>query len=458
MIAKRPDAITLPKLLYFQWDHRPQLRYAKYFMQHARDHVRCLEQHFEVVVVNEDCDYDVLCDRHAPDMCLFEVGYQSLLSHRIEIRNSATHPRIPKAALLNADSWAWTRAGALSDIERLGIGVAFSICTTVHDYMPEGLDDLFVWPNFVDPTVFRDYGHEKTVTAMLTGSQIELYPWRRRVFPVLERSFPTRVTPTHHCMDASAARAVMGEDYARQLNASHFAPACGTMAGEVVRKHFEIPGAGSCLIAERTPMVEAAGFRHMETCVFADSDDVVEVVEGLLADPDLLHRISRAGHDLVHARHTLAHRSQIHDWFRLTQGGAGGRIEQRGPFDALSPVDPGQPPAGMIRSGGLDRAMLTRAHDLLRQADVPRARSAFAACTTLVGEAPEGRLGLALCDLADGNPGAAAETLARLIEQTTVVYGAADPDPVEWAVYLSAIARLGRESRGPALWCRGIPR
>lgn len=42
---------TKPKLVFLQWDHSPYSRYAKYMMQHMRDHVRCLEQHFEVVVV-----------------------------------------------------------------------------------------------------------------------------------------------------------------------------------------------------------------------------------------------------------------------------------------------------------------------------------------------------------------------------------------------------------------------
>lgn len=438
---------TKPKLIFFQWNHRPQLRYAKYLLQHTKDHVRCLEQFFDVVVISEDCDYDEMCERHTPDMALFEVGYQSLLSHRIDIRNTSTHPRVFKAALLNADSWAWTRAGAISDMDNWGIGVGFSICTTIHDYMPEAMDGLFSWPNFVDPTVFRDYGEEKNFKVMLTGSQIELYPWRRRVAPLLSKAYPTFTSPAHNYYDARAAQALTGERYARALNASLFAPTCGTMAGEIVRKHFEISGSGCCLITEDTPMAEEAGFRHLENCVFADSDDVIDILDALMADPDQISRITAAGHDLVHSRHTMAQRPQIYQWYLLKAASTSDRIEQRGPFEDVLAVDPKIPNVPIRSGGGLDRILLHQGYASLLQGDADQARTRFSECVTLVVESPEGKFGLALCELATGDPGKAANGLARLIELTTVIYGAQEPDPVEWAFYLFAIAQLDRASQ-----------
>lgn len=444
-----------PKLVFFQWDHSPYSRYAKYMMQHAQDHVRCLEQHFEVVVVNEDCDYGRICDRHEPDLTLFELGYQLNVSHRIDIRNTSAHPQVPKAGLLNADSWSWTRAGILSDLDRWGIGVCFSICTTVHDYLPHSLDGLYVWPNFIDPAVFRDYGAEKSIPIMLTGAQVALYPWRRRVFPLLSQSYPCLICPPHTYADARAAQALTGERYARTLNASLFVPSCGTMAQEVVRKHFEIPGAGSCLIAERTPMAEAAGFVHMENCIFADGADVLDIVDSLMRDSDRLRRITAAGHDLVHSRHTIAHRPQIHQWFQLHKAlPPGRRIGQKGPFGDVVAVECAAPrfPVGSDR--GADRTLLANAYASLRRGELRAARKGFSDSLAYVAELPEGLFGLALCDLAGGDPAEAAIRLGRLIETITVVHGAQDPDPAEWAVYLFALSRLGRdgEARRLADW------
>ncbi|MGO7366158.1 glycosyltransferase family protein [Rhizobium leguminosarum] len=441
-----------PKLVFFQWDHSPYSRYAKYMMQHVLDHVRCLEQHFEVVVVNEDCDYGRICDRHEPDLTLFELGYQLNVSHRIDIRNTSAHPQIPKAGLLNADSWSWTRAGILSDLDRWGIGVCFSICTTIHDYLPNSLDGLYIWPNFIDPAVFRDYGAEKSVPVMLTGAQVALYPWRRRVFPLLSQSYPCLVCPPHTYADARAAQALTGERYARTLNASLFVPSCGTMAREIVRKHFEIPGAGSCLIAERTPMAEAAGFAHMDNCIFADRDDVLDLVDSLMRDSDKLRRITAAGHDLVHSRHTIAHRPQIHQWFQLHKAlPPGRRIEQEGPFGDIVAVERAAPRLPVGSGRGADRTLLANGYASLWQGEFRTARKGFSDCLAYVADLPEGLFGLALCDLAEGEPAEAAIRLGRLIERTTVVHGAQDPDPAEWAVYLFALSRLGRDGEARRL-------
>lgn len=444
--APAPTAAHKPKLVYFQWDHTSYARYASYMLKHTQEHVQCLQQFFDVVVINADCDFGKVCDLHHPDLALFEVGYQSHVSHRIEVRNTSAHPHVPKAALINGDSWSWTRTGAMSDMDRWGIGVGFSVCTTVHDYMPDGLESLYCWPNFIDPAVFRDYGMDKSIPVMLTGMQAPLYPWRQRVHPVLTQAYPCLVSPQHGYLDANAARALQGERYARTLNASLFAPTCGTMAKEVVRKHLEIPGAGACLVTEGTPMVEAAGFVHMENCVFADDGDILDSLDSLMADPARLQRITRAGHDLVHARHTMAQRAQILQWYRLQKSmSPGSRIVQHGPYADLEAVDRIAPRVPHRRAGGLDRGYLAAGYASLLQRDIPTARQQFDACLALTPIIAEARLGRALCDLTTGDPAAAAATTGKLIQETTVQYGARDPDPVAWAVYLAALQRLGRD-------------
>ena len=146
---------------------------------------------------------------------------------------------------------------------------------------------------------------------------------------------PTRTAPHLGWFDKKADRMVHGEEYARALNAAHVAPVCGTIANEVVRKHFEVPGARCCLVAERSAALEAAGFVDMVNCVFADADTVADKLDHLFAHRDELAAITDAGYALVHAPHIAAQRDQIRQWYDLTrQLRPGERIVQRGPVRA----------------------------------------------------------------------------------------------------------------------------
>ena len=93
---------------------------------------------------------------------------------------------------------------------------------------------------------------------------------------------------------------IFGADYARLINSSVFVPTCGTIANEVVRKHFEIPGCRTCLVTEKTPGLVAAGFSDMENCVFADEHDVLDKINHLFSNPDIIQSIADQGHSLVH--------------------------------------------------------------------------------------------------------------------------------------------------------------
>ena len=325
---------TKPRLVFFQWDH--STANAGFIRQHMADHVKCLEQHFDVVRINRDCDYAEICDRYEPDMALFESGYRAHGSRPIRISNTKAHPGVPKAGLHNGDAWCDRRAGFLSDMCRWGIGTYFAISTVVAEYTPEIWDDVFVWPNFIDPQVFKDYGLGKVQQVMLTGQVNGLYPWRRQVFPLLQDRYHCRSALGQGYDGVAASQSLFGEAYARAINQSFVVPTCGTMGKDVVRKHFEIPAAGACLITERSPSLEAAGFVDMENCVFVDRTDIVDRLDYLFANEDELRRITEAGTRLVHARHTVRDRPQIYEWFELQRSpGEENRVVQREPFGPL---------------------------------------------------------------------------------------------------------------------------
>jgi hypothetical protein len=428
---------TKPRLVFFKYQWAPEL--PPFLLTHTREHVRCLSQFFQVLVVDEDCDYQQVCDTYEPDLALFESGINISTCRRIDIANVQRYPNVPKLGFFNADGWCETRAGILSEMDHWRIDTFFSIAVTAGEHTPAIADNLFVWPGGIDPAVYRDYGQVKLIPMLLTGAASNLYPWRQRVFEKVSKQYPSLVCPHHgYTSRAGTAKVLHGEEYARVINASIFAPACGTVAKELVRKHLEIPACGTCLITERSPGLELAGFVDMKNCVFADEHDVLDKVGYLLDNPAELARITRAGHDLVHTRHTAAQRDQVLQWLRLKQRlQPGERIVQTNPFEPLTIVSEGSAvETSHIISNGLHLSLVQDGNRLLWSGDSEGAEACYARSLEYMRRLPEAKFGLAAAKLNQGKPEAAHQLLTELLEYTLGQYHAPDPDPVEWSYYV----------------------
>ncbi|WP_454618215.1 glycosyltransferase family protein [Bradyrhizobium cenepequi] len=435
-----------PKLLFFQYRHSKEL--PDFLVMHRLHQVKCLAEFFDVVVIQEDCDYRRVCDRHEPDIALFEMlsGAELLSVRRPEIANARSCRDIPKLAFLNADAWCDARAGFISDMEHMGIDTAFSICTTAAEHTPELADKLFVWPNFIDPDVYRDYGQAKVIPAFFTGATSTLYPWRRKIQKIVADHYPSLMSPHHGYVGRSrVGRMMYGEAYARAINASWFVPTCGTVAKDVLRKHFEIPGCKACLITERSAALESAGFVDMRNCVFADETTVLDKLNHLLEHEEDLIRIIQAGYKFVHARHTLRQRDQILQWFHLNKKlRAGEKIVQETPFGRLAVVDRSSDRSNHLAGQGVHLALLQQGDAALWAGDYPRAGALYRRSSNYIPWMPEPNLRLALFELYRGDAKAAHARITELIRYVTVEYKAADPDPVEWAYLIVSLLCLGR--------------
>ncbi len=433
-----------PRLVFFQYRYDERL--PAFLLLHTLDHVKCLSQFFDVTVIREDCDYDAVCDRYEPAVTLFEAGVNHVTCRRPNIANTGSHARIPKLGLHNADAFCNARAGFLSDMDRWGIETFFAICTTAAEHTPEIADNLFVWPNFVDPELYRDYGAWKSIPVLLIGNTIAAYPWRRTIGKLLLDRFASLVCPhPGYSVDASPVDVLYGERYARTLNASSIVPTCGTVAREVVRKHFEIPACRACLVTERSQGLQSAGFTDMVNCVFADEHDVVDKVLTLFRTPEALDDITRAGYQLVHARHTLRQRSQILQWVLLRRRlQPHERIVQVNPFDPLAIVPASAGASSHIRGDGLHLALLRDGDLHFRRGRYGDAARLYARCINYISWMPEPRLRLALCKLCEGDARGAQSLIESLLAFGLGEYGAFDPDPVEWAYFIVTALCLGR--------------
>jgi hypothetical protein len=410
-----------------------------------QQHIKCLSEFFDVIVINEDCDYQQICEEYEPDLTLFESGVNNEDIHRLNIKNTHTHPMIPKVGFHNGDPWCEARAGFLSDMEQWGIETFFSISCTIAEHMPEITENLFVWPNFIDADICRDYELPKTVPILITGGVSPLYPWRQKVNKVVTRHFPSLICP-HGGYVRPVVRMFQGEQYARLINASWFVPTCGTLAKEVVRKHFEIPASRSCLVTEKSPALEAAGFIDMQNCVFADEQDVLDKLDYLFQNQDKLERIIDAGYNLVHSRHTLRQRDQILQWFNLHKNlQPNQKIFQKNPFGSLTIVEKSSEIKGPSFVGnGLDISLLQKGDEELWAGKYEEAEITYIKCFNYMSRKPETKFRLALCNLYKGNVNAALYWIVQPIQSTLGDYKASDPDPVEWAYYVIALLCSGK--------------
>jgi hypothetical protein len=433
------DRESHPRLLFFRF---PKSGLPDFVRLHLDEHVRCLTQFFRVTVIDSDCDYDEVCDRYMPDLVLFESG---VYSGPRKITNTNTHQSVPKVGLLNSDAYCITRSVFLSDMEHWGVGVFFSISVSLPEYLPSAADRIFTWPNFADSGLFRDYGEPKFTPILLTGSRAVHYPWRNEVSNRLAENFPSMSLPHAGWFSRSAtANMLHGEKYARLLSGAKLVPTCGSIAKELVRKHFEIPAAGACLITEDTPSVRAAGFVDMENCIFASVDDVVDKVASILDNDDQLRKITNAGHTLVELNHDISCRDQIRQWYDLESIRNGSeRIVQDGPFDRLRLIPEGTAAGNShVISLGRDRVLIAEARRRFGLGDRTSAETLYLMALNY-HFMPEPIVGIARCRLAAGDPSGALEWLRRLTTTETHLHHALDPDPVEWALIVRALLCSG---------------
>jgi hypothetical protein len=426
---------TRPRLAFFRTSD-PDL--PSFLRIHLEEHVRCLSLFFDVSVISGDCDYGQVCDLLQPDLALFESGSYS---QRHEIRNTDTNLNVPKLGFLDADAYCASRTVFLADMARWGVETFFTPSAAMAEYTPEIADRLFVWPNFADDRVFRDYGLPKTIPVLFTGSQAAHYPWRNRVSRVASAAYPTMICPHH----GRPGHQVQGEALGRLLNSAQVVPACGTIARDVLRTHVEIAAARSCLMTERADSLLAAGFTDMESCVFADEDDAVEKLGYLFSKPDELARITDAGHKLVQTRHTASQRDELLQWLTLHQElAAGEKIVQRGPFARLEAVpDHRLAVNAHVISGGVDRDLLRRGEIEQRAGDYETAQRLYRRCLNYHATMPEPILKLAECALAAGRPADALGWITASLSQSLEIRLSPEPDPVEWAYHVRALLCKG---------------
>ncbi|MFZ4536446.1 glycosyltransferase family protein [Propionivibrio sp.] len=446
MMSSDVHQLAKPKLLFF----RPKYGRAipTFLVTHRDEHAQCLSQFFDLKIIEEDCDCREACDRHEPVACLFEIGLQRGDARQPRIVNVERMNDVPKIALINADVWGYTRSRILAEVQAFDFDAVFAICTTAGEHFEELRDRLYYWPNFIDEDTFQIRQQNKTEILFLTGNMGDEYPWRKRIRNSLLHAFP--VKQSYHAGYYGrqlTSRMPIGINYASLIGAAWFAPTCGTMANELVRKHLEIPSVGSCLITERSATLDVAGFSDMRNVVFADEHDVVDKVNYLMHNVDTLRCIIKNGHDLVHTMHTMRARSQIYDWLSLyRQAPPGARIVQPNPFArlVLQQKDQQDLQTLHVEGGGRYLRLLSEAGSHINAGRLELAIPLIEECKRIAPCMPDIDFFEAYCNLQGGKPAQALQDLVRMLKASLGSSETTPPDPIEWAYLIVALLAMGR--------------
>ncbi len=384
-------------MLFFNgpWDFLSE----KLCKAHLEPLTRLLQQDFEVISVQGDCDFAAEVDKHRPDIALFCPSFECPNEPSRTIINTGSHPELPRLGYMWRDSFTSTRLRILCDFDRWGVQQIFAPFrkSEVGGMMP----NIMYLPYWYDPHQFRDRGLEKEIPVFLFGAGWlggnVLYPWRGKVGTSLLPKVPCLHAPSLGNTREHKERMV-GEECARMLNRSFFSPACGTIGHLLTCKMIEIPASRCCLITQDIKMTRAVGFQDGVNCVMTDGDNVVQRVNELLDDPERLRAITDAGHRLVTERHGAAQRRMFREWYDLWKlRKPSQRIVQDDPFKPLRLAEADEPEPADPHADSPLHEMVLEGYRLLDNGQYDAAMEPFKQAMHFVPYHSEALLGLGIC-------------------------------------------------------------
>jgi hypothetical protein len=246
-----------------------------------------------------------------PSVVLIWESYWQAVRHIRSLQNAGAR------VYVMTDDLHWTDRDGMRDALRLADGILSPYAPVFGDFFPDVDASKVAWvPHAANPDFLLPLNDTPAPVVFVSGAINDAYPLRvamrelARRRPALAR---LHEHPGYSLNFNFASDGRVGRGYAEKIAACLAALTDGLKHRYIVAKHFEIPAAGALLIADRAcaPQLERLGFADGEHYVSATSGDLEEVIDRVL-DPRNraeIDDIRRRGHDLVHARHTTAHRA-----------------------------------------------------------------------------------------------------------------------------------------------------
>ena len=327
--------------------------------------LHALALHSDVEVIEQDFDLVEAYERVKPDLLLFDAIHWAR-QHRLIIANSDAYPDLPRALLANCDPHDPMRPLMLDMVAAYSIDTIF--CTRIEDL--QQMHELrrfncFVLPKFIDPSVFRDYDEAKSIPVTIMSAHLfpSFYAWRAKLAAEIQHILPTLLyTHPGYVNGRKDPFEIRDESFARMLSRSQFCVADTTKLDYVVRKHLEIPAAGSVLVSPESEPLREYGFVDMENCILGEpGPDLYAKIIAVASDPDWYERIRSSGQALIHDRYASKAWSHIPDWLACRRSlKPGQKVQQDGIFGGFRAVADGVDVPSIANYEVYDNPMGTR--------------------------------------------------------------------------------------------------
>jgi hypothetical protein len=254
-----------------------------------------------------------------PEFILFWEGYGFVNRYARQI-HALDCPKV-----LFADDLHWFDEGM-----RWSKLLAYLVCdvviATYADRFGEFYPEVYrlkrvVWsPHSASPDVCLPFNEEAENAVFLSGAIGFPYPLRRMMRELAESGVPGIVTqphPGYHCGYDHGRDPAVGPGFGRSLNRYRTAFTDALIYRYIVAKFFEIPAAGSLLLADAAVSgpLRDLGFVEGEHYVPASADDLADRVREVLDETNhaRLDAIRRRAQALVLGRHTTSDRARLID-------------------------------------------------------------------------------------------------------------------------------------------------
>lgn len=181
-----------------------------------------------------------------------------------------------------------------------------------HRWFPEFTDRMIWLPHHVDTNVFTDYGLTKHRSYLVTGYlNAQLYPLRSKMHEAMcgEKDFASHPHPGYRNIVGEAGWC-LGEDYAKEINASKILLTCNSVYHFPLLKYYEAAACNTLLLAPSSEEIKDLGFVDEENFVAVTEHNFKEKAEHYFREKETRERIARQGYEMVRERHSTKVRVQ----------------------------------------------------------------------------------------------------------------------------------------------------
>lgn len=172
------------------------------------------------------------------------------------------------------------------------------------------------FPHFVDRDVFRNipFNHTPQLQCVVSGATSGgFYPIRKFISEQKDEKLVVLPHPGYGGANQQYGTKSyrIGEEYFKELNKYFCAVSTSGVLNYLVCKYFEIPAAGSLLLAEKIQDLDTVGFVENQHYLTIYKDNFLDVVLESLSNPLLYHTIRKEARNFVLTNHTNYDRLEL---------------------------------------------------------------------------------------------------------------------------------------------------